>query len=158
MNSKRRQILKAAAAVAAVPAAAAIPTEAAAQQKTTKKVHYPGGKKPERKPGAPPPLFNGAVSYGNLLFIAGKGAHYKGDIKEHTKTVLDEIEKELVNAGSSMDKVLKCNVYLADGKDYAAMNEAFRGRFGEEPPVRTTIAAAWIPGDSLVEIDVIAYV
>ncbi len=156
MNSKRRQILKAAAAV--VPAAAVVSTEAAAQSKSTKKVHYKGGKKPERKPGEKPPLFNGAVSYGNLLFIAGKGAHYKGDITAHTKTVLDEIEKELVNAGSSMDKVLKCNVYLADGKDYAAMNEAFRGRFGEEPPVRTTIAAAWIPGDSLVEIDVIAYI
>ena len=158
MNSKRRQILKAAAAAAAIPAAASIPTEASAQQKPAKKVHYKDGKKPERKPGTPPPLFNGAVSYGNLLFIAGKGAHYKGDIKEHTKTVLDEIEKELVNAGSSMDKVLKCNVYLADGKDYQAMNEVFRGRFGEEPPVRTTIAAAWVPGDSLVEIDVIAYI
>jgi len=156
MNSKRRQILKAAAA--AVPASAAIPAAAAAQQKPTKKVHYKGGKKPERKPGEQPPLFNGAVSYGNLLYIAGKGAHYKGDIKQHTKTVLDEIEKELVNAGSSMDKVLKCNVYLADGKDYQGMNEVFRGRFGEEPPVRTTIAAAWIPGDSLVEIDVIAYI
>lgn len=158
MNSKRRQILKAAAAAAAIPASASIPTEASAQQKPAKKVHYKGGKKPERKPGEKPPMFNGAVSYGNLLFIAGKGAHYKGDIKEHTKTVLDEIEKELVNAGSSMDKVLKCNVYLADGKDYQAMNEVFRGRFGEEPPVRTTIAAAWIPGDSLVEIDVIAYI
>lgn len=156
MNSKRRQILKAAAV--AVPAAAAISTEASAQSKQTKKVHYKGGKKPERKPGEKPPLFNGAVSYGNLLFIAGKGAHFKGDITAHTKHVLDEIEKELTNAGSSMDKVLKCNVYLADGKDYAAMNEAFRGRFGEEPPVRTTIAAAWIPGDSLVEIDVIAYI
>jgi enamine deaminase RidA (YjgF/YER057c/UK114 family) len=156
MNSKRRQILKAAAA--AVPASAAIPAAAAAQQKPTKKVHYKDGKKPERKPGEQPPLFNGAVSYGNLLYIAGKGAHYKGDIKQHTKTVLDEIEKELVNAGSSMDKVLKCNVYLADGKDYQGMNEVFRGRFGEEPPVRTTIAAAWIPGDSLVEIDVIAYI
>jgi enamine deaminase RidA (YjgF/YER057c/UK114 family) len=155
MNSNRRQILKAA---AAIPAAAAISTEVAAQPKSAKKVHYPGGKKPDRKPGQQPPLFNGAVSYGNMLFIAGKGAHFKGDIKEHTKHVLDEIEKELVNAGSSMDKVLKCNVYLADGKDYAAMNEAFRGRFGEEPPVRTTIAAAWIPGDSLVEIDVIAYI
>lgn len=155
MNSKRRQILKAA---AVVPAAAAIPAVASAQQKAEKKVLYPGGKKPERKPDAPPPLFNGAVSYGNLLFIAGKGAHYKGDIKQHTKTVLDEIEKELVNAGSSMDKVLKCNVYLADGKDYQGMNEVFRGRFGAEPPVRTTIAAAWIPGDSLVEIDVIAYI
>jgi len=148
MNSKRRQVLKAAAATAI-----AAPVAKAATQTTKKKVHYRDGKKPER-----PPLFSGAVSYGNLLFIAGKGAHYKGDIKEHTKTVLDEIEKELVNAGSSMDKVLKCNVYLAEAKDYQAMNEVFRGRFGEEPPVRTTIAAAWIPGDSLVEIDVIAYI
>lgn len=158
MNSKRRQVLKSAASVATVTAAASIPAAASAPQTPVKKVHYPGGKKPERKPGQQTPLFNGAVSYNNLLFIAGKGAHYKGDIKQHTKTVLDEIEKELVNAGSSMDKVLKCNVYLADGKDYQAMNEVFRGRFGEEPPVRTTIAAAWIPGDSLVEIDVIAYI
>ena len=105
------------------------------------------------------PLFNGAVSYGNLLFIAGKGAHFEGDIKAHTDHVLKEIEKELVNAGSSMDKVLKCNVYLNDLKDYTAMNEVFKGRFGEEPPVRTTIAAAGgIPGNSLVEIDVIAYI
>ena len=163
MNSERRKILKAAAATAiAAPAAkaAAGKSTPSEPQRTgpQKKVHYPGGKKPEKKPDAPPPLFNGAVSYGNLLFIAGKGAHFKGDIKEHTKHVLDEIEKELTNAGSSMDKVLKCNVYLADGKDYQAMNEAFRGRFGEEPPVRTTIAAAWVPGDSLVEIDVIAYI
>jgi 2-iminobutanoate/2-iminopropanoate deaminase len=153
MNSKRRQVLKAAAAVAI-----AAPAAKAATQNTGKKVHYKGGKKPERKPEDKGPLFNGAVSYNNLLFIAGKGAHFKGDITSHTKHVLDEIEKELVNAGSSMNKVLKCNVYLADGKDYQAMNEAFRGRFGEEPPVRTTIAAAWIPGDSLVEIDVIAYI
>jgi enamine deaminase RidA (YjgF/YER057c/UK114 family) len=55
--------------------------------------------------------------------------------------------------------VLKCNVYLNDLKDYKEMNETFKGRFGEEPPVRTTIAAAGgIPGDSLVEIDVIAYI
>jgi enamine deaminase RidA (YjgF/YER057c/UK114 family) len=152
MNPRRRKILTAAAA-----AAIAAPATSTAQDKPQKKVHDKGGKKPERKPGAPLPLFNGAVSYGNLLFIAGKGAHFKGDIKAHTKHVLDEIEKELTNAGSSMDKVLKCNVYLADGKDYQAMNEVFRGRFGEEPPVRTTIAAAWIPGDSLIEIDVIAY-
>ena len=59
------------------------------------------------------PLFSGNRVHGNMVFIAGKGAHFKGDIKEHTKHVLDEIEKELTNAGSSMDKVLKCNVYLA---------------------------------------------
>ncbi len=156
MNQNRRKLIKAATLTAATALAA--PAAKAATQAPKKKVHYKGGKPPERKPDAPPPLFNGAVSYGNLLFIAGKGAHYKGDIKQHTATVLDEIEKELVNAGSSMEKVLKANVYLAKAEDYQAMNEVFRGRFGAEPPVRTTIAAAWIPGDSLVEIDVIAYI
>lgn len=138
----------------ALAAGAAVSAPAAAQEKQLKKVHYRGGKKPD-KPG----LFSGAVSYGNLLFIAGKGAHFEGDIKAHTDHVLKEIQKELENAGSSMDKVLKCNVYLNDLKDYQAMNEVFKGRFGEEPPVRTTIAAAGgIPGNSLVEIDVIAYI
>ena len=106
-----------------------------------------------------PPLFNGVVSYGNLLFISGIGAHFEGDIKAHTKHVLDEIQKNLERAGSSMEKVLKVNVYLNDLKDYAGMNEMFLGRFGPEPGVRTTIAAAGgIPGNSLVEIDCIAYI
>jgi 2-iminobutanoate/2-iminopropanoate deaminase len=103
------------------------------------------------------PLFNSVIAYGNLIFIAGVGYHKEGDIKVHTKGVLDQIQQELEKAGSSMDKVLKCNVYLADLKDYAGMNEVFQGRFGAEPPVRTTIAAAGLPGNSLVEIDVIAY-
>ncbi len=153
MPTNRRKFLsKAAGAGAAGSLAAAAP--AAAQDKPVKKVHYANGKKPEKTP-----LFSGSVSYGNLLFIAGIGAHFKGDIKAHTKHVLDEIQKRLEAAGSSMDKVLKCNVYLNDLKDYKEMNEAFLGRFGAEPPVRTTIAAAGgIPGDSLVEIDVIAYI
>lgn len=147
MNQKRRGLLKAAVAAAATTGVAR------AQSTATKKVHY-RGPKPQRTP-----LFSGAVSYGNLLFIAGKGAHFEGDIKAHTKHVLDEVQKELEHAGSSMEKVLKCNVYLNDLKDYQAMNEVFRGRFGSEPPVRTTIAAAGgIPGNSLVEIDVIAYI
>jgi 2-iminobutanoate/2-iminopropanoate deaminase len=144
-RSSRRTVLTA--GVAALSGAAAN-----AQTGPRKRVHYRGASKPKSTP-----LFSSAVSYGNLLFIAGKGAHFEGDIKAHTKHVLDEIQKELENAGSSMDKVLKCNVYLADLKDYAAMNEMFKGRFGEEPPVRTTIAAvAGVPGNSLVEIDVIA--
>jgi enamine deaminase RidA (YjgF/YER057c/UK114 family) len=148
MPNNRRKFLAAAAAGAALPAAAQAQTG-----KPERKVHYRGGKKPEKTP-----LFSGAVSYGNLLFIAGKGAHVEGDIRSHTKIVLDEIEKELINAGSSMEKVLKCNVYLTKAEDYGPMNEVFRGRFGDNPPVRTTIAAAWIPGNSLVEIDVIAYI
>lgn len=103
------------------------------------------------------PLFSGGVKYGNLLFVAGKGAHFEGDIRAHTKHVLDEIQKELEKNGSNMDSVLKVNVYLNDLKDYQAMNETYKGRFGKNPPVRTTIAAAGgIPGNSLVEIDCIA--
>ena len=143
----RRSFIGRGAAAAAAAAVAAVP--AAAQDKPAKRVIY-------RKP-AKPPLFSSTVAYGNLLFIAGVGAHFEGDIKAHTKHVLDQIQQQLESAGSSMDKVLKCNVYLNDLKDYAAMNEAFQGRFGDEPPVRTTIAAAGgIPGNSLVEIDVIA--
>jgi len=103
------------------------------------------------------PLFSGAVAYGNLLFIAGKGAHFEGDITAHTDHVLNELEKELTKNGSSMDKVLKVNVYLADLQDYQAMNKVYRGRFGKNPPVRTTVATyGGVPGDSLVEIDCIA--
>ncbi|CAD5264976.1 MULTISPECIES: RidA family protein [unclassified Imperialibacter] len=105
------------------------------------------------------PLFSGSTKMGNLVFIAGKGAHFEGDIKAHTDHVLKELEKELINAGSSMEKVLKVSVFLADLNDYKAMNEVYKGRFGAKPPVRTTVATyGGVPGDSLVEIDCIAYV
>ena len=152
-GSTRRRFLARASAVAA---AAAVPSAARAQQRTSakpaKKVHWSGGKRPEKTP-----LFSGVVSYGEMIFVAGIGAHFDGDIKAHTKHVLDEIQKRLEDVGSSMDKVLKVNVYLNDLKDYAGMNEVFLGRFGQDPPVRTTIAApGGIPGNSLVEIDCIA--
>ena len=149
-QSNRRNFLTRGGAVVGVAAVSALP--AAAQDKPVKKVHYRNGKKPEKTP-----RFNSTITFGNLVFIAGVGAHFEGDIKAHTKHVLDQIQKQLESVGSSMEKCLKCNVYLNDLKDYDAMNEAFQGRFGEEPPVRTTIAAAGgIPGNSLVEIDVIA--
>jgi 2-iminobutanoate/2-iminopropanoate deaminase len=152
-KTNRRKFLGRGAAVAAAVAATGVPVKAAqTADKPVKKVHYRNGTKPERTP-----LFNSTVSFGNLLFIAGVGYHQEGDIKVHTKGVLDSIQQQLERVGSSMDKVLKCNVYLDDLKDYAGMNEVFLGRFGSEPPVRTTIAAkGGIPGNSLVEIDVIA--
>jgi len=152
MKENRRNLLKRSAAWVAASSVAG-PAKAVATEKGKKKVYHTGAK-PEKTP-----LFSGAVSYGDLLFVAGKGAHFPGDIAAHTKHVLDEIEKELTNAGSSMEKVLKVNVYLNDLKDYTGMNEVFQGRFGSQPPVRTTIAAAGgIPGNSLVEIDCIAYI
>ncbi len=154
-SNRRNFLLKSTTAAAAAgglaPAVASAKTkEPAAPVKT---VVWSGGKKPDKQP-----LFSPVVTYGNLVFISGIGAHFKGDIKSHTQHVLEQVEARLKEAGSSMEKVLKVNVYLNDLKDYAGMNEVFLGKFGPEPGVRTTIAAAGgIPGDSLVEIDCIAY-
>src|SRR5258706_5723395 len=151
-SSRRKFITQGSVVAAAVALPAAAQAQTASSDKPVKKVHWSGG-----KPPANPPLFSGVTSYGGLVFVAGIGAHFEGDIKAHTKHVLDEIQKALESAGSSMEKVLKGNVYLNDLKDYDGMNEIFRGRFGKEPGVRTTIAAAGgIPGNSLVEIDCIA--
>src|SRR5207249_369990 len=89
--SNRRRFLAQASAAALVAAA---PTRARAQTapngRPVKKVHWSGGKPPEK-----PPLFSGAVSFGDLVFLAGIGAHFKGDIKAHTTHVLDEMQKKL---------------------------------------------------------------
>jgi 2-iminobutanoate/2-iminopropanoate deaminase len=163
-QQSRRGLLKSAAKAAAVVTGGAILAETAGAQVSGKleKKSYPPKTQADKVPTTPAkaPLFSSAVSYGNLLFLAGVGAHFKGTIEEHTKHVLDELEKNLINAGSSMDKVLKVNVYLNDLKDYAAMNSVYAtGKWGAVPPVRTTVApAGGIPGDSLVEIDLIAYI
>jgi 2-iminobutanoate/2-iminopropanoate deaminase len=147
---------------AAVPALAL--SGPAAQQ--TPEPTAPARKKVYRKSSGPlkpeggPPLYGLELSFGNLVFVSGKGAGMdaKGDIKAQTSRVLDQIEESLKIAGSSMDKVLKVNVYLSDISDYAEMNDAYIGRFGPEPPVRTTVAVAALPDRSRVEIDCVAFV
>jgi enamine deaminase RidA (YjgF/YER057c/UK114 family) len=99
-NTNRRRFLRV--GVAAGAAAAAVP--AVAQEKAGKKVIRGAA-------GGRTPLFNSVVAYGNLVFIAGVGFHAAGDIKVHTKGVLDQIQQELEKVGSPMEKVLKCNVY-----------------------------------------------
>jgi len=165
-KSNRRGFLTtapaAAVAVVAAGATAAGAQEAATgpskarpkRRKAVKETHWPGREAP-----AETPLFSPVVTFGNMVYLSGIGAHFEGDVQAHTAHVLDEMKKNLEAVGSSMENVLKVNVYLNDLKDYKAMNEVFRGRFGNAPGVRTTIAAAGgIPGDSLVEIDCIAYV
>lgn len=153
VNNPRRSAFKkvggAFAALMGLGATRAIASEPSAENEKTVvgEIHYDQEK----------PLFSSAVKHGGLLYIAGKGAHFEGDIKAHTQHVLDNIEKELEKNGSSMEHVLKVNVYLHDLADYHAMNEVYRGRFGDKPPVRTTVATyGGVPGDSLVEIDCIA--
>lgn len=150
-KTNRRSFIGKGAVVAASATAVAASAEAAPAE--SRKVWWKDGKAPEKTPAYSP-----AVSYGNLVFLSGVGAHFEGDIKAHTKHVLDDIQKQLEACGSSMNKVLKAQVFLADLKDWAAMTEEFTGRFGPEPPVRTTVAVAGVPGNSLVEIDVIAYI
>jgi 2-iminobutanoate/2-iminopropanoate deaminase len=155
-KQSRRGLLKSAAKAAVVATGGATLARTAKAQVSGKleKKSYP-----PKAASEPVPLFSSAVSYGNLLFLAGVGAHFQGTIEEHTKHVLDELEKNLTAAGSSMEKVLKVNVYLNDINDWAKMNTVYAGRWGKIPPVRTTIApAGGIPGNSLVEIDLIAYI
>src|SRR3989442_12410542 len=114
-NTNRRRFIRRGVTAAAAVTAAAIPTTAAAQgEKPVKKVHYRNGRKPEK-----PPLFNGTISYGNLVFIAGVGYHSEGDIKVHTKGVLDQIQQQLESVGSPTEKALKWNVDWTDRKNKA---------------------------------------
>ncbi len=153
MKTQRRSVLKkllaSVAGVAGFGAAAKAMDSTTASEKEVGSITY----------DQDVPLFSGHTIHNGLVYIAGKGAHFQGDIKSHTDHVLKEVEAELKKAGTSMEKVLKVNVYLNDIADYKGMNEVYKGRWGKKPPVRTTVAVAkgGVPGDSLVEIDCIAY-
>lgn len=147
---------------AAVPAFA---LSAAAAEGQTASPPQPQGKRVYRKTSSTSitlqsqPLYSPELSFGNLVFVSGKGAgtNFPGDIKAHTTRVLELIEESLKIAGSSMDKVLKVGVFLTDMKNFGGMNEVYVNRFGPEPPVRTTVEVSALPDGSLVEIDCIAY-
>ena len=78
------------------------------------------------------PLYSPELSFGNLVYVSGKGpgTAFRGDIDAQTRNVLDQIEESLKLAGSSMDRVLKVNVYLTDIENFPGMNESYIGRFG----------------------------
>ena len=116
-KSRRGLLTKGATAAAAAAAGATLlATSAQAQPKLVKRSPYP-----PRDPSAGKPMFSRGVAYGNMLFISGIGYHKEGDIKVHTKGVLDEMSQALKDAGSSLQQCLKVTVLLADLKDYAAM-------------------------------------
>ena len=154
-KSRRKFIAGAvpAVAVAAVTPARAQQSAAAPRKKVYRKLT------PTSKTFNGQPLYSPELSFGNLVFVSGKGAgtDAKGDITDQTKIVLDLIEESLKLAGSTMDRVLKVNVYLTDMKNFEGMNKAYINRFGAEPPVRTTVAVTALPDGSLVEIDCIAH-
>jgi 2-iminobutanoate/2-iminopropanoate deaminase len=114
---------------------------------------------------APRPVgpYSQAVVEGDFVFVAGQGPGNPatgqlelGDVRAQTRRTLDNVKSILEAAGSSLDKVVRTNVYLKDIADFAAMNEVYSTYFQAPFPARTTIQAGALPGGIAVEIDCIA--
>jgi len=106
-----------------------------------------------------------AVRAGDLLFTAGQipldPATMKlveGDIAVQTGRVLSNLEAILRGAGATLQDVVKTTVFLADMKDFAAMNEVYASRFGAHRPARSTVQVAALPAGARIEIDLVARV
>jgi 2-iminobutanoate/2-iminopropanoate deaminase len=80
----------------------------------------------------------------------------EGGVQEQTEQVLENLKAVLEAAGTSLDRVVKTTVYLADMNEFAAMNEIYARYFGATKPARATVQVARLPRDVRVEIDVIA--
>lgn len=104
------------------------------------------------------------VSGGRTLYTAGQipldpatmAIVGEGDVRAQTARVMDNLEAILKAAGMSFENVVRCGIFLADMKDFAAMNEVYGARFPGGRPVRSTVAVATLPRNVLVEIDAIA--
>ena len=113
----------------------------------------------------PKPLgpYSQAVVEGDFIFLAGQGCSNPlngklelGDVRSETKRTFENLSAVLQAAGSSLDDVVKCNVYLRDINDFTAMNEVYATFFSAPFPARTTIQAGALPGGIAVEIECIA--
>lgn len=108
--------------------------------------------------------FSSAVRVGNLLFLSGMLGNKpgtielaEGGIQGETQQTLDNIKRVVEQFGSSMDKVVKCTVFLADIAEWGAMNEVYKTYF-PNPPARSALGASGLALDARVEIECIAVV
>lgn len=118
----------------------------------------------DRAPQAIGP-YSQAVRAGNLVFASGQiptdpatGDFVAGGIAEQTEQILRNLSAVLEAAGTSLNRVVKTTVFLAEMSDFAAMNEVYARFFSHEPPARSTVAAAGLPRNARVEIDAIALI
>jgi len=107
--------------------------------------------------------YSQAIVEGEFIFVSGQGpinpgtgSLELGDARAETKRVFENMKAILTAAGSSLEQVVKCNVYLRDINDFAAMNEVYQSYFSAPFPARTTIQAGALPGGIAVEIECIA--
>jgi len=110
--------------------------------------------------------YSPAVSFERLIFVSGQGATVPetgqlagADVATQTEQVFRNIATILEAAGSGIQHVLRCGVFLADMRDFPAMNAVYERMMAENKPARTTVQVAALPLHGLlVEIDAIAYV
>jgi len=107
--------------------------------------------------------YSQAIRAGGLIFTSGQVAIdpatqqvIAGDVAAQTERVMKNLTAILEASGSSLEKVVRCTVFLKNMGDFAAMNEVYGRYFTQAPPARSTVEVARLPKDVLVEIDVIA--
>ena len=115
-------------------------------------------------PGAIWP-YSHAIRTGGLVFCSGQipidtatGEFVEGGVAEQTDQVLKNLGAVLKAAGTSLEKVVKTTVFLADMNDFGAMNEVYGKYFSSNKPARATVQAARLPRDARVEIECVATV
>jgi 2-iminobutanoate/2-iminopropanoate deaminase len=116
-------------------------------------------------PDAPKAIgpYSQAIRANGLVFISGQVAIdpttqqvIEGDVTVQTERVMKNLAAILSAAGSSVEQVLHCTVFLKSMNDFAAMNAVYGKYFSSGPPARSTVEVSRLPKDVLVEIDVIA--
>ena len=107
--------------------------------------------------------FSAAVRVGNVLYLSGQlgtvpGTRQLADtgIAGQTKQALENVKGVLAAAGSTLERVVKCTVFLLDIKDYAAMNAVYATYFPKDPPARSTVAGSGLALGARVEIECLA--
>jgi 2-iminobutanoate/2-iminopropanoate deaminase len=106
--------------------------------------------------------FSPAVRVDNTIYLSGNIGNLPGTlelapggIEGETRQTMDNIKAAVELAGSSMDRIVKCSVFMADISEWAAMNEVYRTYF-EVPPARSAFGANGLAIGARVEIDCIA--
>jgi 2-iminobutanoate/2-iminopropanoate deaminase len=110
--------------------------------------------------------YSAGIVYQGLIFVSGQGAADPAtgtlvglDVESQTEQALRNVRSILEAAGSNLDCVLRCGVFLVDMRDFQAMNAVYQRMFGDHRPARTTVGVAALPAHGLrVEIDAVAYV
>ena len=120
-----------------------------------------------QSPALPKPLgpYSPGVGFERLILVSGQGGTSPEtgqvvgpDVASQTEQCLKNIQTILMAAGSDLQHVLRCGVFLMDMAEFAEMNAVYDRMFGENRPARTTVQVAGLPGKGLrVEIDCIAY-